>query len=84
MMRDEAWNEYVSAPRFQRRKERLWAWRARPSRPATYAIALAMVMILFGRFAAPAISDWASRNQDPYSGHGPPPPRAQLPEEVDE
>ncbi len=73
LMRDEAWTEYVSAPGFQRRKERLWAWRARPSRPATYAIALAMVLILFGRFAAPAISSWVARNSDPYDGYGPPP-----------
>jgi len=83
MMRDQAWNEYVSAPRFQRRKERLWAWRARPSRPATYGIALAMVLILFGRFAAPAISTWAGRYQDDSVGYGAPPP-AQLPEAVDE
>src|SRR5262249_4822059 len=33
LLRDEAWNEFVSAPKFQRRQERLWAWRAKPSRP---------------------------------------------------
>ncbi len=83
MMRDQAWNEYVGAPSFQRRKERLWAWRARPSRPATYGIVLAMGLILFGRFAAPAISSWAGRYQDDNVGYGVPPPAA-LPEEVDE
>jgi hypothetical protein len=66
LMRDEAWNEYVSAPGFQRRKERLWAWRARPSRPATYAVALAMLLVLFGRFGAPAVSAWAGQLNNPY------------------
>jgi hypothetical protein len=47
LMRDEAWAEYVSAPRFQRRRERMWAWRARPSRPLAYA-ALALVAMALG------------------------------------
>ncbi|MDC0713495.1 hypothetical protein POL68_33835 [Stigmatella sp. ncwal1] len=47
LMRDEAWAEYVSAPRFQRRRERMWAWRARPSRPLTY-VALALVAMTLG------------------------------------
>ena len=83
LMRDEAWNEYVSAPGFQRRKERLWAWRARPSRPATYGILIAMALVLVGRFAAPAVSQWASQNNDSddYRGR---PPRAPLPDPVDE
>jgi tetratricopeptide (TPR) repeat protein len=38
--REEAWREYVAAPGFQRRRERLWAWRARPSRPLAYGVAL--------------------------------------------
>ena len=84
LMRDQAWNEYVSAPRFQRKQERRWAWRARPSRPATYGILIAMGLILFGRFAAPAIADWTARNADPHSGYGAPPPQAPLPEPVDE
>ena len=82
LLRDEAWNEYVSAPRFQRRQQRLWAWRARPSRPATYAVLIAMGLLLFARFAAPAISDAAGRNRDPYPGRRA--PRPQLPEPVDE
>jgi tetratricopeptide (TPR) repeat protein len=42
LMRDQAWEEYVAAPGFQRRRERRWAWRARPSRPLIY-LALAVV-----------------------------------------
>ncbi len=43
-MRDLAWQEYVAAPRFHRRRERKWAWRARPSRPLMYAAAVALVL----------------------------------------
>jgi hypothetical protein len=59
LMRDEAWNEYVSAPRFQRRKERLWAWRARPSRPATYLLLVILGFGLFATVVAPKLSAWA-------------------------
>lgn len=46
LVREEAWKEYVAAPRFQRRRERLWAWRARPSRPIAYGVALLVVLAL--------------------------------------
>ncbi|PTL82250.1 lipopolysaccharide assembly protein LapB [Vitiosangium sp. GDMCC 1.1324] len=46
LMREEAWKEYVAAPGFQRRRERLWAWRARPSRPIAYGVALVVVVAL--------------------------------------
>ncbi|HEX5754538.1 MAG TPA: tetratricopeptide repeat protein [Archangium sp.] len=46
LMREEAWKEYVAAPGFQRRRERLWAWRARPSRPLAYGVALVVVLAL--------------------------------------
>lgn len=58
LLKDEAWNEYVSAPRFQRRAERLWAWRARPSRPAMYALILVLAFALFVTVVAPKISAW--------------------------
>ncbi len=48
LMRDEAWKEYVSAPRFQRRRERRWAWRARPSRPLLYVgVALGVLLLSY-------------------------------------
>lgn len=62
MIRDEAWNEYVSAPGFQRRKERLMAWRARPSRPATYLLIFVLVFASFATVVAPRLSEWG-RNQ---------------------
>ena len=47
LMRDQAWEEYVAAPGFQRRRERRWAWRARPSRPLIYlALAVGGVWLL--------------------------------------
>jgi len=58
LMRDAAWKEYVAAPRFQRRKERLWAWRARPSRPLLY---LAVVLLVLGAFVKGATSASVSR-----------------------
>jgi len=48
LMREEAWKEYVAAPAFQRRRERLWAWRARPSRPLAYGVALVVGLVLVG------------------------------------
>jgi len=62
LMRDDAWKEYVSAPRFQRRKERWWAWRARPSRPALY---LALVLVVFGLFVR-AASQWTGEGTESY------------------
>ncbi len=62
---DEAWNEYTAAPRFQKKRDRLWAWRARPSRPLLYlAVALA-VAFAFSRVVAPALTRSASSG---YSG----------------
>jgi len=56
LMREEAWREYVGSPAFHRRAERLWAWRARPSRPAVYAVAALAGALLFGRLVAPRIA----------------------------
>lgn len=66
LMKDEAWREYVSAPSFQRRKERLWAWRARPSRPATYLLIFILVFAFFGTVIAPKISTWSASRRSPY------------------
>ncbi|WNG33924.1 tetratricopeptide repeat protein [Archangium minus] len=60
LMREEAWKEYVVAPGFQRRRERLWAWRARPSRPIAYGAVLVVVLALgfslVSRLSVPAPS----------------------------
>jgi tetratricopeptide (TPR) repeat protein len=42
-LRDEAWKEYRLLPRFQKRVERPWAWRAKPWRPVVY-LAIAVVL----------------------------------------
>lgn len=68
LMKDAAWNEYVSAPGFQRRKERLWAWRARPSRPATYLLIAVLALTLFATLAAPRINAWAAARQRAANG----------------
>lgn len=46
--RDRAWNEYRTSPAYQRRAERLWAWRARPLRPIAYAALAAAGLALVG------------------------------------
>lgn len=68
LMKDEAWKEYVSAPGFQRRKERLWAWRARPSRPATYALVLVLVLVFLGGVVAPKVSAAAAQMKRAQGG----------------
>jgi tetratricopeptide (TPR) repeat protein len=60
LVREEAWKEYVAAPSFQRRRERLWAWRARPSRPLAYGVALAVGLVLVGSLLG-RMADSASR-----------------------
>jgi len=49
--RESAWREYSTSPRYKRRLDRLWAWRARPSRPATYALLLALALAATGLVA---------------------------------
>lgn len=44
LMREEAWKEYSAAPGFQQRRERLWAWRARPSRPLLYGVVVLVLL----------------------------------------
>lgn len=67
LLRDEAWNEFVTAPMFQRRKERFWAWRARPSRPVTYLLIFVLCAAFFFSVVAPRLTQWAHRYQDTYS-----------------
>jgi hypothetical protein len=68
LMRDEAWKDYVSAPGFQRRRERMWAWRARPSRPITYA-AIALLLLFLGVQALSRIQPPPmDPSSDPYTG----------------
>jgi tetratricopeptide (TPR) repeat protein len=66
LMRDEAWKEYVAAPRFQRRRERVWAWRARPSRPLTYA-AIALMLLALSYQMVSSLQPPADPYADPSS-----------------
>ncbi len=59
LMREEAWANYASAPRFQRRRDRTWAWKAKPSRPILYGVAGLVAILLFGSVVAPTLSGWA-------------------------
>ncbi len=44
-VRDEAWREYAALPRFQRRRERPFAWRLEPWRPAAVLLGVLLVAI---------------------------------------
>jgi tetratricopeptide (TPR) repeat protein len=65
LMREEAWREYVGSPAFHRRAERFWAWRAKPSRPALYAVGAARALFLFGTFAGPQVAAAAHQMSSP-------------------
>jgi tetratricopeptide (TPR) repeat protein len=67
LMRDEAWKDYVAAPGFMRRRERMWAWRARPSRPITYA-AIALLVLFLAAQALSGIQPPMDPSSDPYAG----------------
>ena len=61
-VREEAWQEYASLPRFHRRQERPFAWRLKPWRPA----AVLVVAIL----AAAVATTWAFPFFTPGVGGG--------------
>lgn len=69
LLKDEAWEEFASAPRFQRRKERFWAWRARPLKPLSYGVLAAFALAFFALVIAPKVSRWAQtqRSGDVYT-----------------
>lgn len=56
-LKDAAWQEYVGMPGYQRRSERLWAWRAKPTRPVLYGAAALIVAVVMATYVAPAISE---------------------------
>jgi hypothetical protein len=60
LLKDQAWAEHAAAPRFQRRRQRLWAWRARPSRPAMYAAVLVLMVTVIVKVVLPALPQRAS------------------------
>ncbi|HZX96634.1 MAG TPA: tetratricopeptide repeat protein [Myxococcales bacterium] len=46
--RQRCWREYETELPYQQRRDRRWAWRARPSRPALYAAVACGALVLFG------------------------------------
>ncbi len=60
ILKDAAWSEYVQAPRFRRRQERQWAWRARPSRLVLLVVCLSAAVLAFSVLVAPKLNTWAS------------------------
>jgi len=64
-VRDEAWHEYASLPPFQRRRERRFAWRIRPWRPAAIALAVILAGAVLASWAVPSLADRAHERQAP-------------------
>ncbi len=44
-LRAQAWSDYRAAPAFQRREERLWAYRAQPWRAIPWAVVLVLLIV---------------------------------------
>jgi predicted Zn-dependent protease len=61
--RREAWEAYAQLPRFRRREERPFAWRARPWRPLAVALALLAAGALSARWVVPALVDRAGESR---------------------
>lgn len=53
--REDAWKDFTHSPRFQRRRDRFWAWRAKPTRPMAYLAAAVICGVLFAQFVAPVL-----------------------------
>lgn len=53
--RAAAWKAYAEAPRFLRRRERWWAFRANPARPLAYALAAAAVGATLAFWVVPVL-----------------------------
>ena len=58
LLDDEAWKEFKLAPRFQRRQERFWAWRANPSWPISLGFVVLLGFALFVGVAVPKLNEW--------------------------
>lgn len=54
-LRDEAWAAYATLPRFRRRHERPFAWRARPRKPLATALLLLLAGALVAWWLAPLL-----------------------------
>jgi uncharacterized protein (TIGR02996 family) len=52
-VRREAIAEYARMPRFQHRRERPWAWRLEPWRPAVFGVAFAATIFVIGKALGP-------------------------------
>jgi tetratricopeptide (TPR) repeat protein len=61
--RDRCWHEYTTSLPYQRRLDRLTAWRARPGRPLLYGAVALAVLLAFGLAAQQAGPPAWSRGQ---------------------
>jgi len=72
------WREYETELPYQRRRDRIWAWRARPSRPLIYAAAACCGIALVGtalQRSTPSAHAAADVRSSPTPGTSAPPAR---------
>jgi hypothetical protein len=67
MARHNAWNDYAASPGYQRRRDRLWGWRAKPSRPLTFAAIVLIGALVFSRWIAPSFHHSVQDSELPTS-----------------
>jgi tetratricopeptide (TPR) repeat protein len=69
--RGRCWQEYETELPYQRRRDRVWAWRARPSRPLLYAlVACGALLVLSAAVQQSGMSRPAHAAADVRSGVG--------------
>src|SRR5262249_6449379 len=56
-LRQEAWDEYASSPPAHRRRDRWFAWQAKPARPIAYGAVALFVIVGFALFGAPRLRE---------------------------
>jgi tetratricopeptide (TPR) repeat protein len=59
-LRAEAWAEYRSSPPAHRRRDRWFAWQAKPVRPIAYGAVAVFVIVGFALFGAPRVREVVS------------------------
>jgi tetratricopeptide (TPR) repeat protein len=56
-LKQEAWQEYVSSPPAHRRRDRFFAWQAKPARPIAYGAVAIVCFVMFAVFGAPRLRE---------------------------
>jgi len=67
--RRRAWEEFVTLPRFRRKQDRRYAWRANPKRPLLYSALMLAALVVFGIVYLKTGADRAARAEMSAAQH---------------